>query len=73
MKKQYILENLGCAHCAAKMEEAIGKLEGVEEASVAFMTRKLTVVGSDEVFEELLPKIEKIVKKIEPEVVVKAR
>lgn len=73
MKKTYILENLGCAHCAAKMEEAIGKLDGVENASVAFMTRKLVVEGKEEIFSDILPKIEKIVKKIEPDVEVKNR
>lgn len=73
MKKTFILENLGCAHCAAKMEEAIGKLDGVENASVAFMTRKLVVEGKEEIFSDILPKIEKIVKKIEPDVEVKSR
>lgn len=73
MKKTYILENLDCAHCAAKMEEAIGKMDGVENATVAFMTRKLVVEGPEEIFTDILPKIEKIVKKIEPDVEVKSR
>lgn len=41
MKKAYKLENLGCAHCASQMEEAIGKLDGVTKASVNFMLAKL--------------------------------
>lgn len=73
MKKTYILENLGCAHCAAKMEEGIQKIEGVEEATISFMTRKLVIVGPDEIFEDILPKLEKIVKKVEPDVEVKCR
>lgn len=43
MKKRYILENLDCANCAAKMEAAISKMDGVGSASVSFMLQKLTV------------------------------
>lgn len=73
MKKQYILENLGCAHCAAKMEEGIKKIQGVENAAISFMTRKLVVEGPEEIFTDLLPKIQSIVKKVEPDVQVKCR
>ena len=70
MKKAYRLEDLGCANCAAKMEEAIGKLEGVESASVNFMTQKLTIIAADELFDGILEQAKKIVKKIEPDCVV---
>ena len=43
MKKIYILEDLDCANCAAKMEAAIAKVEGVESGSVYFFTQKLTL------------------------------
>ena len=43
MKKVYKLENLDCANCAAKMEAAIRKIDGVEDAAVNFMTQKMTV------------------------------
>ena len=43
MKKKFKLEDLDCANCAAKMEEAIKKIPGVNDASVSFMTQKMTV------------------------------
>ena len=42
MKKVYKLKNLGCAHCAAKMESAINKLEGIK-CTIAFMTCRMTL------------------------------
>ena len=43
MKKKFKLQDLDCANCAAKMEEAIKKIEGVSDATVSFMTQKMTV------------------------------
>ena len=48
MKKRFILEGLGCANCASKMETAINKLNGVKEVSVNFMTQKLTVEADED-------------------------
>ena len=51
MKKKFKLTDLDCANCAAKMEEAIKKIEGVADANVSFMTQKMKVEfadGSDE-------------------------
>ena len=45
MKKQYRLINLDCANCAAKMEQEIARLPGVQSAAVNFMTAKLTLNG----------------------------
>lgn len=67
MKKVFLLEDLDCAHCATKMEEAIGKLEGVNSVSVTFLTQKLTLDADDELFEKVLAKAAKIIKKIEPD------
>jgi copper chaperone CopZ len=72
MKKTYKLENLGCANCLAKMEDKISKLKGVEEASVNFFAGKLNLQISDEIIlDELEKEIEKIIKKIEPQVKLK--
>ncbi len=49
MKKKYKMENLDCAHCAAKMEEAIKKIPGVQDASMNFMMQKLTIEAADDV------------------------
>ena len=67
MKKTYRLEELDCAHCAAKMEEAIRKLSGVTGASISFMTQKLTLEAEDEKFDEILQQAATICRKIEPD------
>ena len=43
MKKIFKLEDLDCANCAAKMECAVAKLEGVKRAEVSFLTQKMTI------------------------------
>ena len=67
MKKIFELEELDCAHCAARMEEGIRKLEGVIDVSVNFLTQKLTLEAEDAVFEKVLKKAVKICRKIEPD------
>lgn len=67
MKKVFKLEDLDCANCAAKMEAAIKKLDGVEDATVSFMTQKLTLVADDEKFDDILKKAAKVCKKVEPD------
>ena len=42
-QKVYILENLGCANCAAKMERKIKELPEVEDAVITFATKQLKV------------------------------
>ena len=45
MRKVFKLQDLDCANCAAKMERAIAKLEGVEEVSVNFISQRMTIVA----------------------------
>jgi cation transport ATPase len=71
MKKAFRLQGLGCANCAAKMEKAINELSGVKEATVNFMTTKMVIDAEDEKMDEILAASEKIIKKIEPDVVLK--
>jgi len=71
MKKTFRLEGLGCANCAAKMERAINELDGVQNATVNFMTTKMVIEGEDEKMPIIVEAAEKIVKKIEPDVVIK--
>ncbi len=68
MKVKYILEDLDCANCAAKMEEEISKLDGVNSVNVSFISTKMTLELAEENVDEILSKVEKIVKKIEPDV-----
>ena len=67
MKKTFALEDLDCAVCAAKMEDAIKKIDGVSDASVSFMAQKMTVDADDEKFDEIMKKIVKACKKVEPD------
>jgi len=71
MKRKFVLEGLGCANCAAKMERAINALDGVKEASVNFITAKLVIEGEEEKMPEIVKQAEKIIKSIESQVVMK--
>lgn len=67
MKKVYKLEDLDCANCAAKMECAIKKLDGVNDATVSFMAQRLTIEADDDKFEEIMDNVQKACRKIEPD------
>ncbi len=67
MKKSFKLTDLDCANCAAKMENAIKKLDGVQDAKVSFMVQKLTITAEDSRFDEILEEAQKVCKKIEPD------
>lgn len=54
MRKQYKMNDLDCASCAAKMEEAIRKIPGVNEATVNFMTQKLTIDADESRLGEII-------------------
>jgi copper chaperone CopZ len=67
MKKVFKLEELDCAHCAAKMQTAIAKIDGVQSVSVNFLMQKLTLEADDAAFDEIVKKAQKAIKKIEPD------
>ncbi len=67
MKKIFVLEDLECAHCAARMEEGIRKLPGVTDASVNFITQRLTLEADDATFDKVLKQAVKLCRKIEPD------
>ena len=73
MKKTFKLIDLDCANCAANMEAAIKKLDGVNDASVSFLSQKMTIDAEDDKFDEIVKQAVKVCKKVEPdcEVVVK--
>ena len=66
MKKHYKFE-IDCANCAAKVEEAIKKINGVNGATVSFMTQKLTLDADDARYDEILQQVITTAKKIEPD------
>ena len=66
MKKKYDIE-VDCANCAAKIEAAVKKIEGVNDASVSFMTQKMVIDADDAEFDAIMKKIVKVSRKIEPD------
>jgi copper chaperone CopZ len=66
MTKTYKAE-IGCADCAAKMEDAIGKLDGVQKVRVNFMTQKFKLSADDTRFDDILNEAERIARRIEPD------
>ena len=67
MKKKFKLQDLDCANCAAKMEEAIKKIDGVNDASVSFMMQKMTIDADDARFDEIVKEAVAICAKVEPD------
>jgi len=65
MKKKFKMENLDCANCAAKMEAAIKKIDGVEDAVMNFMTQKLTIELDETRFDEIMAEAQKCCSKVE--------
>ena len=67
MKKKFKLVDLDCANCAAKMEGANKKIDGVNDATVSFLTQKLTLDAEDARFEAVLDEVVRVCKKVEPD------
>ena len=67
MKKTFKMEELDCAHCAAKMEDAIRKIKGVQNVTINFMAQKLILEAEDSQFADVLRQAVKACKKVEPD------
>ncbi|MBQ8413575.1 MAG: heavy-metal-associated domain-containing protein [Lachnospiraceae bacterium] len=65
MKKRFDMEDLDCANCAAKMEAAIKKIDGVKDATVSFMAQKLTIEAEEADFDRIMKEAVKAVKKVD--------
>ena len=70
MKKRFKLTDLDCANCAAKMEDGIKKINGVNDATVSFLTQKLTIDADDARFDEIMQEVVALCKKVEPDCVI---
>lgn len=69
MKKKFACE-VDCAACAAKLEDAIKKVDGVEDCTINFLTQKMTLTAPDDRFDEVLEAVLKKAKKVEPDTVI---
>ena len=70
MKKKFKLTDLDCANCAAKMEEAIKKIEGVKDANESFMMQKMTIEADDDRFDQIMEQVVEVCRKVEPDCVI---
>ena len=73
MKKQFKLSNLDCANCAAKMEAAAAKVQGVQDVKVNFISQKMMITADDGEFDRILEQIRTICRKVEPDCVIHAK
>lgn len=71
MKKTFELEDLDCANCAAKIEAAIAKLDGVASVNVNYIMQKMTVEAADDEFDAVMKKVVKLCRRIEPDMQIK--
>ena len=67
MRKTFRIEDLDCAHCAGKIEAALRKIEGVNEAKIAFFAQKITIDAEDDCFDAVLKAAQKIAKDTAPD------
>ena len=67
MKKVFRLDEVDCANCALKMENAVAKLDGVKSVTVSFLTQKMTLEADDAVFDSVLKNAVKAIAKVEPD------
>ena len=65
-KKVYLIQNLDCAHCAAKIEEKLAALPEIQEVSITFATKQLRITAEDP--DSLLPQVLQIARKVEHDV-----
>lgn len=68
MRKTIKIEDLDCANCAAKLENAIKKIDGVTDASVSFMAQKIVLEAPDDRFADVLKEVKHVTAKLEPDV-----
>jgi copper chaperone CopZ len=67
MKSTYKIKGIDCANCAAQLENAISKVEGVESVSISFMAERMVIEYDDKNKEEIMKKIKKVIKREEPD------
>ena len=67
MRKSFRLDEIDCANCALKLQDALAQLEGVESVSVNFLTQKLTLTAADDRFDAVLDQVVKTTTRIEPD------
>ena len=67
MKYNFKIKGLDCANCAAELERAIQKIEGIDNVTINFMMEKMVIEFDESIKEEIIKKINKVIKKEEPD------
>lgn len=67
MTKTFNMQDLDCANCARKMEDAIRKLDGVTEVHVNFLTQKMILTADDARFDEIVKEAVKQIRRVDPD------
>ncbi len=70
MKSKFKIKGLDCANCAAELERAIQKIEGIESANISFMTERMIIEYNETRKEEIMEKVKKVIKREEPDVTI---
>ncbi len=72
MKKKYKLDEIDCANCALKLENAIKELNGVSNVKVNYMMQKMTLEADDASFDAVEKSVIALCKRMEPDMDVSA-
>ncbi len=67
MRKIFKIKGIDCANCAAQLEELIKRIEGVENASISFLSERMVLEYEEQNKDEIIKKIKKLIKKEEPD------
>ena len=70
MKSKFKIKGLDCANCASQLERAIQKIEGIESASISFMTERMEIEYDEAKKEEIMQNVKKVIKREEPDVTI---
>lgn len=70
MKSKFKIKGLDCANCASQLERAIQKIEGIESASISFMTEKMEIEYDEAKKKEIMQNVKKVIKREEPDVTI---
>ncbi len=68
MKSRFKIKGLDCANCAAELERAIEKIDGIDNVSISFIAERMELEFEDVKKEEIMKKLNKVIKREEPDV-----
>lgn len=70
MKSKFKIKGIDCANCAAELERAIQKIEGIKKANISFMTERMELEYDENNEDEIIKKVKKVIKREEPDVTI---